>query len=79
MRILICEFMDERAVNRLRSAHDVHYDAALVDDAPALLHEGARADVRAMLQKAVVQVGHRCEGKKNPAARQGPSSYCIAG
>ena len=52
MRILICEFMDERAVNRLRSAHDVHYDAALVDDAPALLHEGARADAAAAAQYA---------------------------
>lgn len=44
-RIVICEFMDERAVGQLRAAHDVLYDAKLVDD-PARLHtEAARADV----------------------------------
>ena len=44
MRILITEFMDERAVAQLQAAHDVLYDATLVDDAPRLLAEAARAD-----------------------------------
>jgi (S)-sulfolactate dehydrogenase len=65
MRILICEFMDERAVNRLRSAHDVHYDAALVDDAPALLREAARADAlvvrnRTQVRGALLEALVRC-------------------
>ena len=44
-RIVISEFMDERAVARLRDAHDVLYDPALVDDAARLHAEGAGADV----------------------------------
>ena len=44
-RIVITEFMDERAVRRLAAAHDVLYDAKLVDDAPRLLREAATADV----------------------------------
>lgn len=65
MHILICEFMDERAVNRLRSAHDVHYDAALVDDAPALLREAARADAlvvrnRTQVRGALLEALARC-------------------
>ena len=43
-RIVITEFMDERAVAQLKAAHDVLYDAKLVDDAPRLLAEAARAD-----------------------------------
>jgi (S)-sulfolactate dehydrogenase len=43
-RVVITEFMDERAVAQLRSRHDVLYDAKLVDDAPRLLAEAARAD-----------------------------------
>lgn len=43
-RIIITEFMDERAVAQLRAAHDVLYDAQLVDDAPRLLKEAAAAD-----------------------------------
>ena len=37
MKILITEFMDERAVEQLRARHDVRYEPALVDDprAPA--------------------------------------------
>lgn len=43
-RIVITEFMDERAVAQLAAAHDVLYDATLVDD-PARLHaEAAGAD-----------------------------------
>ena len=65
MRIVICEFMDERAVNRLRSAHDVHYDAALVDDAPALLREAAGADAlvvrnRTQVRGALLEALVRC-------------------
>ena len=44
-RIVISEFMDERAVAQLRAAHDVLYDPSLVDD-PARLHaQAAGADV----------------------------------
>ena len=43
-RILIAEFIDERALPRLRAAHDVRYDPTLVDDAPRLMLEAARAD-----------------------------------
>ena len=42
-RIVITEFMDGPAVERLRAAHDVLYDAKLVDDAPRLLAEAAAA------------------------------------
>ncbi len=44
MRIVITEFMDERAVAQLRAAHDVLYDPGLVDDAPRLLAQAAGAD-----------------------------------
>ncbi len=43
-RIVITEFMDSRAVAQLQAAHEVLYDPALVDDAPRLLVEAARAD-----------------------------------
>ena len=43
-RIVITEFMDERAVAQLQAAHDVLYDAQLVDDAPRLLQQAATAD-----------------------------------
>jgi len=42
-RIVIPEFMDERAVAQLRAAHDVLYDPKLVDDAPRLKAEAATA------------------------------------
>jgi (S)-sulfolactate dehydrogenase len=44
MRILITEFMDERAVAQLAARHDVLYDPALVDEAPRLLREAPLAD-----------------------------------
>lgn len=44
-RIVICEFMDERAVARLKAAHDVLYDPQLVGDAARLRAEAAMADV----------------------------------
>jgi (S)-sulfolactate dehydrogenase len=43
-RIVITEFMDERAVAQLRTAHEVLYDAQLVDDTTRLLKEAAGAD-----------------------------------
>ncbi|WP_088285669.1 NAD(P)-dependent oxidoreductase [Ideonella sp. A 288] len=43
-RIVITEFMDERAVAQLRARHDVLYDPLLVDDAPRLMAEAAAAD-----------------------------------
>jgi (S)-sulfolactate dehydrogenase len=43
-RIVISEFIDERALPALRAKHDVLYDAKLVDDAPRLLKEAAAAD-----------------------------------
>jgi (S)-sulfolactate dehydrogenase len=44
MRIVISEFMDERAVARLAAAHDVLYDATLVDDAGRLAEQAGGAD-----------------------------------
>jgi (S)-sulfolactate dehydrogenase len=44
MHILIAEFMDERAVDRLRAAHEVEYDPTLVDDPPRLRTAAAAAD-----------------------------------
>jgi (S)-sulfolactate dehydrogenase len=43
-RIVICEFIDERALPALRAKHEVLYDAKLVDDAPRLTAEVATAD-----------------------------------
>ncbi|HKX39694.1 MAG TPA: hydroxyacid dehydrogenase [Burkholderiaceae bacterium] len=44
-RIVISEFIDERAVAALHDAgHDVYCDATLVDDAPRLVAEAVRAD-----------------------------------
>ena len=43
-RIVICEFIDERALPALRAKHEVLYDAKLVDDAPRLAAEAAKAD-----------------------------------
>ncbi|MGZ5787051.1 MAG: NAD(P)-dependent oxidoreductase, partial [Ramlibacter sp.] len=44
MRILVTEFMDERAAGRLRARHDVLHDPKLVDDPQRLHAEAARAD-----------------------------------
>ncbi|MEO7854773.1 MAG: hydroxyacid dehydrogenase [Rubrivivax sp.] len=54
MKILICEFMDERAVEQLRAKHDVSYQPALVDDAPQLL--AAAASVDALIVRNRTQV-----------------------
>ena len=44
MKIVISEFMDERAVAQLRARHEVLYEPLLVDDAPRLIAEAALAD-----------------------------------
>jgi (S)-sulfolactate dehydrogenase len=44
MKIVICEFIDERALPALRAQHEVLYDAKLVDDMPRLKSEAATAD-----------------------------------
>jgi (S)-sulfolactate dehydrogenase len=64
-RILITEFMDERAVARLAAQHDVRYDAALVDDAERLLAEAPGADAlivrnRTQVRGALLQALSRC-------------------
>ena len=43
-RIVIAEFIDERALPALRAAHEVVYDPRLVDDAPQLRVQAATAD-----------------------------------
>jgi (S)-sulfolactate dehydrogenase len=54
-RIVITEFMDERALPRLRTAHDVLYDPKLVDDAPRLLAEAALADALVVRNRTQVR------------------------
>lgn len=44
-RVLVCEFMDERAVAQLSAAHDVEYDPQLVDKPGELLQKAAACDV----------------------------------
>lgn len=66
-RVVIAEFMDERAVAQLRAAgHQVLYDAALVDDAPRLSKEAASADVlvvrnRTQVRGALLDALVRCK------------------
>jgi (S)-sulfolactate dehydrogenase len=43
-RVVITEFIDERALPALRAKHDVLYDARLVDDPTRLMQEAAAAD-----------------------------------
>ena len=44
MHILITEFMDAAAVERLRERHEVIYEPELVDDVPRLLQRAAHCD-----------------------------------
>lgn len=53
-RIVISEFMDERAVARLEAVHDVLYDPKLVGDATRLRAEAAKAD--ALVVRNLTQV-----------------------
>ena len=54
-RIVITEFMDERAVARLGAAHDVLYDPSLVDDKARLALEAAQADVLVVRNRTQVR------------------------
>ncbi|MBC7599911.1 MAG: hydroxyacid dehydrogenase [Polaromonas sp.] len=55
-RIVISEFMDERAVAQLAAVHDVLYDPLLVDDVPRLITEAQGADV--LIVRNRTQVRH---------------------
>jgi (S)-sulfolactate dehydrogenase len=55
MHILICEFMDEQAVDRLRESHTVVYEPLLVDDAPGLLQKAAQADALVVRNRTQVR------------------------
>jgi (S)-sulfolactate dehydrogenase len=65
-RIVVTEFMDERAVAQMRAAgHDVLYDPKLVDDAPRLAAEAAGCDAlvvrnRTQVRGALLQALARC-------------------
>ncbi len=54
-RIVITEFMDERAVEQLSARHDVLYDPKLVDDAARLRTEAGRADVLVVRNRTQVR------------------------
>ncbi|MFO1294462.1 MAG: NAD(P)-dependent oxidoreductase [Rubrivivax sp.] len=54
-RIVVCEFMDERAVGALRARHEVLYDAALVDDGARLAAEAARCDALVVRNRTQVR------------------------
>lgn len=65
-RVVVTEFMDERAVARLAAAHDVLYDPTLVDDAPRLAAEAATADAlvvrnRTQVRGALLAALARCQ------------------
>ena len=64
-RIVVCEFMDERAVAQMAARHDVLYDPALVDDAARLHAEAARCDAlvvrnRTQVRGALLEALARC-------------------
>jgi (S)-sulfolactate dehydrogenase len=65
-RIVISEFMDERAVAQLAATHDVLYDPLLVDDMPRLIAEAQGADVlivrnRTQVRNALLSALQRCK------------------
>lgn len=65
-RILISEFMDERAVAQLAHAHEVLYDPLLVDDLPRLIRQAPDADVlivrnRTQVRNALLLALGRCK------------------
>jgi (S)-sulfolactate dehydrogenase len=66
MRIVITEFMDERAVAQLRAVHDVLYDPLLVDNPTLLLQEAAGAHAlvvrnRTQVRGALLAALTRCK------------------
>ncbi len=65
-RIVVAEFMDERALAQLAAVHDVCHDAVLVDDMPRLLREAAAADAlvvrnRTQVRGALLEAMVRCK------------------
>jgi (S)-sulfolactate dehydrogenase len=56
-RIVISEFMDERAVAQLASTHEVLYDPLLVDDSPRLISEAQSAEVLIVRNRTQVRDG----------------------
>ncbi len=65
-RIVISEFMDERAVARLAATHDVRYEPTLVDDASRLAAAAADADAlivrnRTQVRGALLAALKRCK------------------
>jgi (S)-sulfolactate dehydrogenase len=65
-RVVISEFMDERAVAQLAARHDVLYDPKLVDDAARLAAEAARCDAlvvrnRTQVRGALLAALARCK------------------
>ena len=65
-RIVISEFMDERAVAQLAAVHDVLYDPLLVDDVPRLITEAQGAEGlivrnRTQVRHALVSALDRCK------------------
>jgi (S)-sulfolactate dehydrogenase len=54
-RVVISEFMDERAVAQLRARHDVLYDPTLVDDPARLKTEAAGADALVVRNRTQVR------------------------
>ena len=64
-RILITEFMDERAVAQLAVKHEVEYDPKLVDDAPRLATLAASVEAiivrnRTQVRGALIEALSRC-------------------
>lgn len=55
MHIVISEFMDEPAVQRLRDSHSVIYEPGLVDDAASLLQHAANADALVVRNRTQVR------------------------
>jgi (S)-sulfolactate dehydrogenase len=65
-RVVVAEFMDERAVAVLRERHDVLYDPTLVDDAARLVEEAAGCDAivvrnRTQVRGALLEALVRCK------------------
>ncbi len=54
-RVVVCEFMDERAVAQLAARHDVLYDPQLVDDGARLHAEAARCDALVVRNRTQVR------------------------
>jgi (S)-sulfolactate dehydrogenase len=64
-RIVICEFIDERALPLLRAEHELLYEPELVDDMPRLAVEAATADAlivrnRTQVRGSLLAAMQRC-------------------